>query len=136
MPPAAPFAGMEALEDPYMEVGFLRMLKKRAGWLMALFIGEMLTASALGRFEGEIERVELDTTWFRGNAPGSCAIKPDGSTLYVVYAANSDSDGWVVPVNTANNTATATTLVPARVVRQTKKVVCDKFTVTPKSLRC
>ena len=39
------------------------------------------------------------------------AIKPDGSTLYVVYAANSDADGWVVPVNTANNTATASTAV-------------------------
>src|SRR5205807_8144907 len=40
-----------------------------------------------------------------GNNPSSTAIKPDGSTLYVVYAANSDADGWVTPVNTANNTA-------------------------------
>ena len=32
------------------------MLRKRAGWLCALFIGEMLTATAMGHFEDEIER--------------------------------------------------------------------------------
>src|SRR6476646_1909895 len=45
---------MEALDEPYMEIGLFRMLRKRAGWLAALFIGEMLTATALGHFEGEI----------------------------------------------------------------------------------
>ncbi len=50
------FGGMEALEEPYLEIGFLRMVRKRAGWLAALFIGEMLTATAMGRFEGEIAR--------------------------------------------------------------------------------
>ena len=53
------FAGMEALQEPYMEVGFLSMLRKRAGWLMALFVGEMLTASALGHFEGELDRAVI-----------------------------------------------------------------------------
>jgi magnesium transporter len=53
------FGGMEALDEPYMEVGFLQMLRKRAGWLMALFVGEMLTASALGRFESEIDRAVI-----------------------------------------------------------------------------
>lgn len=48
--------GMEALEAPYFEVGFLAMLKKRAGWLMVLFLGEMLTATAMGYFEHEIAR--------------------------------------------------------------------------------
>ena len=48
--------GMEALEAPYLEVGFLDMMRKRVGWLAALFIGELLTASAMGRFEGEIAR--------------------------------------------------------------------------------
>jgi magnesium transporter len=48
--------GMEALDAPYLEIGFLRMLRKRAGWLAALFIGEMLTATAMGHFEGEIAR--------------------------------------------------------------------------------
>jgi magnesium transporter len=48
------FGGMEALDEPYMEIGLFRMLRKRAGWLAALFIGEMLTATAMGHFEGEI----------------------------------------------------------------------------------
>jgi magnesium transporter len=48
------FGGMEALDEPYMEISIPRMLRKRAGWLAALFIGEMLTATAMGYFEGEI----------------------------------------------------------------------------------
>jgi magnesium transporter len=50
------FGGMEALEAPYLEINFGTMLRKRAGWLSALFIGEMLTATAMGRYEGEIAR--------------------------------------------------------------------------------
>ncbi len=49
--------GMEALEEPYMNSGFFDLLRKRAGWLMVLFLGEMLTASAMAHFEGEIARV-------------------------------------------------------------------------------
>jgi magnesium transporter len=48
--------GLEALDLPYMQTGFLAMVKKRAGWLAALFLGEMLTATAMGRFEDEIAR--------------------------------------------------------------------------------
>src|SRR5262249_47315400 len=48
--------GMEALDEPYNEVGFVGMVRKRAGWLCALFLGEMLTATAMGYFEHEIER--------------------------------------------------------------------------------
>ena len=48
--------GMEALDTPYMQTGLLAMVKKRAGWLSALFLGEMLTASAMGHFESEIAR--------------------------------------------------------------------------------
>ncbi|MBZ4374524.1 magnesium transporter [Corallococcus interemptor] len=48
--------GMEALDAPYFDVGFMAMLKKRAGWLMVLFLGEMLTATAMGYFEHEIAR--------------------------------------------------------------------------------
>lgn len=48
--------GMEALNEPYLEIGFLDMVKKRAGWLAALFLGEMLTATAMSRYEGEISR--------------------------------------------------------------------------------
>jgi len=46
--------GSEALDEPYMRITFGRMLRKRAGWLTALFIGEMLTATAMGAFEQEI----------------------------------------------------------------------------------
>jgi magnesium transporter len=48
--------GSEALDEPYMEIAFSRMIQKRAGWLTALFLGEMLTATAMGAFEREIER--------------------------------------------------------------------------------
>jgi magnesium transporter len=53
------FGGMEALDAPYMEISFLGMIRKRAGWLCALFISEMLTATAMQRFEGEIERAAV-----------------------------------------------------------------------------
>ncbi|HET9373076.1 MAG TPA: magnesium transporter, partial [Vicinamibacterales bacterium] len=48
--------GSEALDEPYMEIPFLKMIQKRAGWLTALFLGEMLTATAMGAFEEEISR--------------------------------------------------------------------------------
>jgi magnesium transporter len=50
------FGGVEELGEPYLQIGFLDMVKKRGGWLAALFIGEMLTASAMASFEGEIQR--------------------------------------------------------------------------------
>ncbi len=48
--------GMEALDTPYMQTGLLAMIRKRAGWLAALFLGEMLTATAMGYFEDEIAK--------------------------------------------------------------------------------
>ena len=48
--------GSEALDEPYMEIAIARMVKKRAGWLVILFLGEMLTATAMGFFESEIEK--------------------------------------------------------------------------------
>ena len=53
------FGGMEALDAPYMEIGFAQMIGKRAGWLCALFVSEMLTATAMQRFQGEIERAAV-----------------------------------------------------------------------------
>jgi magnesium transporter len=44
------------LEEPYLQVPLLVMIRKRAGWLAALFLGEMLTATAMGQFEAEIAR--------------------------------------------------------------------------------
>ncbi len=49
--------GMQALEAPYMDSPFVDMIKKRAGWLAVLFVGEMLTATAMGYFQHEIEKV-------------------------------------------------------------------------------
>jgi len=51
--------GMEALDEPYMQITFWRMIRKRAGWLCALFIGEMFTATALGYFQGTIDRATV-----------------------------------------------------------------------------
>jgi magnesium transporter len=50
------FGGLEALDYPYVRTPLLEMVKKRAGWLVILFIGEMLTATAMGFFEGEIAK--------------------------------------------------------------------------------
>ena len=48
--------GSEALDEPYMQHRLRRMIQKRAGWLTALFLGEMLTATAMGVFEAEIAK--------------------------------------------------------------------------------
>jgi len=48
--------GVETLEGPYLQIPLLKMIQKRAGWLAALFLGEMLTATAMGQFEAEIAR--------------------------------------------------------------------------------
>ncbi len=53
------FGGMEALDAPYLKVAFGRMVRKRAGWLAALFLGEMLTATAMAFFEQEIAKAVI-----------------------------------------------------------------------------
>lgn len=53
------FGGMEVLDAPYLKVAFGRMVRKRAGWLAALFIGEMLTATAMAFFEQEIAKAVI-----------------------------------------------------------------------------
>lgn len=50
------FGGSEGLEVSYTQTSLLELVQKRAGWLVILFFGEMLTASAMGYFEGEIEK--------------------------------------------------------------------------------
>ena len=50
------FGGLEALDYPYVKTPVLEMVKKRAGWLVVLFLGEMLTATAMGYFEDEIAK--------------------------------------------------------------------------------
>lgn len=48
--------GSEALDAPYLTISLPQMVKKRAGWLVVLFLGEMFTATAMGYFENEIEK--------------------------------------------------------------------------------
>ncbi len=50
------FGGVEELDYPYVKTPFFSLLKKRAGWLIVLFLGEMLTATAMGYFDGEIQK--------------------------------------------------------------------------------
>ena len=45
-----------AMDEPYASTPFWSLIRKRAGWLLVLFVGEMLTATAMGRFEEEISR--------------------------------------------------------------------------------
>jgi magnesium transporter len=51
--------GTEALEAPYLQISVMQMIRKRGGWLSALFIGEMLTATAMGYFEEQIARAVI-----------------------------------------------------------------------------
>jgi magnesium transporter len=48
--------GTEALNEPYLEIPLLKLFRKRVGWLVLLFLGELLTATAMGYFEGEISK--------------------------------------------------------------------------------
>src|SRR3982074_3446333 len=50
------FGGMAAINEPYMEIGFWQMMKKRGGWLCALFLSEILPGSAMQSDEGELEK--------------------------------------------------------------------------------
>jgi magnesium transporter len=51
--------GMEALDEPYNSITLWRLVKKRGGWLAVLFLGELLTASAMTHYQGEIERAAV-----------------------------------------------------------------------------
>jgi magnesium transporter len=48
--------GMEALDEPYMRISLWKMVRKRAGWLVVLFLGEMLTATAMANYQDEIAK--------------------------------------------------------------------------------
>ncbi|MFN2540998.1 MAG: magnesium transporter [Chthoniobacterales bacterium] len=50
------FGGMEALDEPYMRISLWRMVRKRAGWLIILFLGEMLTATAMANYQHELAK--------------------------------------------------------------------------------
>jgi magnesium transporter len=51
--------GMEQLDEPYMDISLARLVKKRATWLVVLFVGEMLTATAMGHFQDDISKAVI-----------------------------------------------------------------------------
>lgn len=53
------FGGLEALDEPYISTPILELVRKRGTWLVLLFLGEMLTASAMGFFEHEIQKAVI-----------------------------------------------------------------------------
>jgi magnesium transporter len=91
--------GTEALEEPYLTIPILEMVKKRAGWLVILLLGEMLTASAMGFFEDEIAKAVVLTLFIpliisSGGNSGSQA-----TTLIIRAMAVGEvylSDWWLV----------------------------------------
>ena len=53
------FGGVESLDLPYVKTGFFTLIKKRVGWLIILFLSEMLTATAMQHFQVEIEKIAV-----------------------------------------------------------------------------
>lgn len=57
------FGGTEALDEPYLDLPVLKLIKKRAGWLIILFIGELATASVMQYYEAQLAKVIVLTTF-------------------------------------------------------------------------
>jgi magnesium transporter len=55
------FGGMQAIDEPYMQIGMFTMLKKRAGWLSILLVSEMLTTQVMQHFDAELKAVAVLT---------------------------------------------------------------------------
>lgn len=56
-------AGMEALEAPYLDISLFSLVKKRVGWLMVLFVGQLCTIFVMGAFHDSLEQMKL-LVWF------------------------------------------------------------------------
>jgi len=91
--------GVAALREPYMQVPFFELMRKRAGWLVVLFLGEMLTATVMVYFEDEITKAVVLALFLpliisSGGNAGSQA-----STLVIRAMALGEvklRDGWKV----------------------------------------
>ena len=75
--------GTAALEAPYLEVRFVDMIKARAVWLVVLFLGSMLTISAIRTFEGELAKASVLTAFIAMiiSSGGNCGSQ--ASTLVI-----------------------------------------------------
>lgn len=51
--------GTEALNEPYLDIAFFTLIRKRVGWLLALFVSELLTTSAMTYFSDEMQKVAI-----------------------------------------------------------------------------
>ncbi len=51
--------GTEALNEPYLEISFIKLIQKRAGWLIVLFLSELFTATAMAYFNDEISKATV-----------------------------------------------------------------------------
>ena len=76
------FGGLESLEYPYVNTSFFSLVKKRAGWLIVLFIGEMFTATAMGYFDKEIEKAVV------------LALQKDDGNLGLKFLKNRQRDRY------------------------------------------
>lgn len=71
--------GVEVLDEPFMQIALVRMIRKRASWLIVLFLGEMLTATAMGFFEAQIAQAVVLALfvplviWSSGNSGSQAA---------------------------------------------------------------
>ena len=91
--------GMEALDEPYLDVSLMQLTRKRAGWLVILFIGELFTATVMQFYEHQLEKVLVLTMFIplivsSGGNSGSQA-----STLIIRAMALGEvalSDWWRV----------------------------------------
>jgi len=91
--------GTEALDEPYLDTPFFQLIKKRVGWLIVLFLGELLTATAMAYFNDEIAKATVLVMFMplitsSGGNSGSQA-----STLIIQAMAVGDitiSDWWRV----------------------------------------
>jgi len=97
--------GSAALEAPYLEVRFLDMIKARAVWLVVLFLGSMLTISAIRTFEGQLAKASVLTAFIAMiiSSGGNCGSQ--ASTLVIRAMALGElkmRDWWRVFVREAS----------------------------------
>ncbi len=91
--------GTEALDQPYLETPFFSLIKKRAGWLIVLFFGELLTATALAYFNDEISKATVLVMFMPLIASSGGNSGSQASTLIIQAMAVGEvslSDWWRV----------------------------------------
>jgi magnesium transporter len=89
--------GTEALDEPYLDTPVLKLFRKRVGWLIILFLGEMLTASVMQFFEAEIAKAVVLALFIPPIISSGGNSGSQASTLIIQALATGDisiSDWW------------------------------------------